>query len=97
MACHPSYTCNECGYSVIESNGFTNGTDTPTETYICTRCEIIIDIVPLKNENSDRRTLNKCPQCGMAIFKKWDEEIKPCPKCNGTMKPVKSPGCSSWD
>lgn len=67
-----TYKCPNCGYSETLND---------EETIItCPTCK------HLANFSEDMRKC--CPVCRSVLFKKWDKENKPCPKCSAKMQEI---------
>jgi ribosomal protein L37AE/L43A len=107
-----TFKCNNCGYWVTTSGGPDYGMVAVTETFICKSCKNIVDIcvgaygktytreeILQKKKGSDSGLdFYTCPECGSGEkLVKWDETIKPCPRCDGKMEQDINSVIISWD
>ena len=82
------YHCNKCNYSAHISGGHDVGMSVKTNTFLCRRCEEVVDIVIeyLDSETVHKSGVNNCPKCNSdKNIEEWNNKKRPCPKCNGTM------------
>ena len=106
------YRCNKCGYQVSASGGHDFGMMAVTDTYICTSCEEIVDVTVGEQGNTftkediqsgmnkilEASDFYKCPLCGSDKYLVlWDNNLRPCPKCDGKMEKVSDEGVAFWD
>jgi len=111
MGISKTYTCDNCGYSVLTSAGLDWGFFAVTDTYKCLECEEIVDVPVgsdgkkifkkdlraqgLLDENHSKFYI--CPRCSSEKLKKWNKRTRPCPKCNSQMNWDKTKGIVLWD
>lgn len=108
-----TFRCNKCTYSVLTSGKHDVGMLAVTDTYICSSCNEIVDVLVglrgetfLKEEIQDKTIevddindfeFYSCPKCNSKDIIEWDRKRKPCPKCNGKMKKDKNDEMFLWD
>lgn len=84
-----TYQCNKCGYSTLISGKHDAGMRIITNTFLCKKCENVVDVIVGYREGlkPDKSAIGKCPKCRSGQnLKRWNNNKRPCPKCNGTMK-----------
>jgi len=111
MGANYNFKCNKCGYKALTTGGHDFGMVAVTDTYICTDCKRIIDVtvgeygktftkeeILIKKKNDPDLHFFVCPACGSdKNLIKWDENIRPCPKCDGEMKKENKGPVLMWD
>lgn len=107
MGYKQSLTCPICNYETFTSGGPDRGFRTWTNTYVCSDCKTINDLVIEKGEfgltrdgvrKPDRiKDDQKCDECGGTHFELWDSKKKPCPKCGTGLKPDPNGMTMNWD
>ena len=106
-----TYICNICGYSVESSGGHDIGMMAVIDTYICTDCKEIVEVLvgqygetfipdPITGEVTQNKDFDyyKCPECKSGThLVLWNKRNKPCPKCDGRMKVDPFGPFTDWD
>jgi len=107
-----TYTCPNCGYSVLTSAGHDRGMLAETDTYICTSCKEIVDVCvgvfgqtfskeEVKTGNLESKHelgFYRCPLCNSGEhLVLWDTLKKPCPKCDEKMRKAEGGEVILWD
>ena len=107
-----TYKCDSCSYSVLTSGGHDVGMRAVTDTYICTSCKEIVDVLvgergqvypkddipELVNDILEQSEFYSCPDCNSKeSLVIWDTEKRPCPKCDGQMEIDPEGGTIMWD
>ena len=99
MGTKRTYICNKCDYSVLTSGGADAGMRVKIDTFICTHCKEVVDVIIdyTTKFKSEIPLFDKCPKCGSKDqLVLWDNRIRPCPKCDGVMEDSKE-GYILWD
>ena len=91
------YNCTNCNYTVMTSAGLDYGMVAVVETYICKKCQNIVDVLVgeygnvitreeiQKHPDKINPDLNfyKCPECDDdSALVRWDIQKRPCPRCD---------------
>lgn len=105
MGLKRTYKCESCNYSSLVAGGRTRGFENITDTFICTDCKELVDIVVDNVETETivewmqdvRKEEIKCPVCYGTNLEKWDINTQNCPKCNEKMKIDNNGAFMCWD
>ena len=91
----------------MTSAGPDGGKIAATNTFECSDCKIVEDIVVKRYDRlrtqSEQSSINadispiKCSECGNINLKLWDSKKKPCPKCGTSMKISDEGSTIYWD
>ena len=108
-----SYICNKCEYYYRGSAGFSCGTFSVVETFVCNKCNTLSDVIIGEIGNKSTEWLIpysmeeikaggkkiKCGNCRSKDISLWESGKKPCPVegCKGIMKADPSFGITLWD
>jgi NADH pyrophosphatase NudC (nudix superfamily) len=109
MGTKRSLICPTCKYKVYTSGGPDRGRYTHVNTYVCSTCNSLQDLLVEMELPSFKDFINykpdvnrikedeSCKECGGKDFKVWDSENKPCPKCGAQLKMDPNGWFTSWD
>jgi len=96
-----TYRCDTCKYSAQVSGGPDVGMLVRTNTYMCSICKEIADVVTGycgDDVTPDDCGIGKCPICDSSEhLKEWDNKTYPCPKCDGVMIVPPDADMILWD
>ncbi len=102
-----TFQCPGCNYEVMTSAGPAAGMIAATNTFVCSDCKIVEDIVVkrygrlrIQSEQSfGNKEIEqiKCGKCGGINLTEWDNKMKPCPKCGANMKISNQGYTIFWD
>src|SRR6187402_1668661 len=85
--------CPKCSYQVHTSDGPGGGFVVFTNTYDCSYCNSLVDLVTSRTDDKgikkeDPKEIirsHQCPKCFGTRFSLWDSIAKLCPRCKTKM------------
>lgn len=85
------YQCPSCGHKQWTSGGKDKGRLISVETYLCTECLLLTDVLTEERGNYPGGPAvippenYSCTECGGHSLEPWDPDLRTCPKCGMTM------------
>ena len=89
------FKCASCGYEAEVSGGIDCGFHANTETMICVNCRKLVDVLTGIEGKQSKADIGLCPECSTKNVNSWDQNDKPCPRCEGEME--QGPITMMWD
>jgi hypothetical protein len=98
-----TFVCGKCKYEAVVSGGSDGGWHIQTDTYVCKKCNDVVDsVIGASTKDPSfklaKKDLFKCPKCSNPVSQKWDSKKCECPKCKGKMEKKEGWGTvMQWD